>query len=1143
MHLDLDIVVFALFLLINLFIGLNTTSRISTLRQYAVGSKGFTIPGIAASIITISYGGGVFYNPLNASFLLILTGSAISCFIIGNLLSHRLGLFLNNCSIAEAMGQLHGKHVRKIVAICGILNSAGATAIHLKALSMAISWLFEIDEVYSLCMAATFVVFSVGAGGVQSLTLVSIVRCATFVICLPTIAWILWKQLIGQHNADQLRLALTIKDSWHSLTSMNGSTSFCIFAAFAIPTFYPAQVQRILIAENATQIRSSFNYAGIFSLSINLFLLWIALLLNKTFGSLIISDIPSNIFQTYTGLKGLFVIGIAALTVSTASANLHASTVLIVNDLQDTFKSNKTPPMNIMQVRSYTAIVGLISTLLALCIHSPFQLLLLTNILFKPIVSIPLLISLMGFHIHRYAILIGMAITTGSMIYWGIFISRLDVTSLLPGMLINLLSICSAQLFLNRYTSKLDAESDYSFSATNLYPEATTKFTPLWTRFSEYLLPKIKSFNLLSYLQKQLPKNSSYYVLFSFYITVTGYCSFYTFSSNAIWGLKLEEMVLFPSLFVATFFLVYASVTPKPYSRKIISIAWELSNLYFFFLVGSCMLILSKFSHLQAIIFMVNISLSILVSSFTIILFRLIVTAIVIRKVLPYLGDSLELIDAFLNLNISVVYVILMLFIFLGGLLYHKENLRKLFLTIQELRSEQEEQNARQFFRKQQIEALAYESSYVLTQLHCQLLRLLKPENNALILPIQDQTSRLKKYFDGIFTHLKHNLYLATNWISTDQLLEECFDSIKISNIYHSPYVIINTEHLYIQCDIERIKTLIINSLHSCKLHENGDNNKRKDIYIYINDTQLGYRLTLLQGKIQKVCAISFMITTATQRPNILPIYKVIEMADVQVLNKAKEKEKIDAENQHIINAHYGYCEITHSDSEITHLYVIPINVQKITKAFAALSPVVYTQSVQLDPISIEEESIFLQKIKQIKNIDFENIKDVLELIKIYYTTQRRKTGELFYLHPMAVASILLDITQNSDLIIAGLSHDVVKNTPLTEAGLSTLLGEHITEIIITAELLEKKLPFEKDAYPTYIQSIVINDKNHPAILLRLADALHNAKTIHGHNIEKQVEKAMLVQKFYIPLAERMHLPGIASELNRYAAKVLDAVY
>lgn len=1142
MHLDLDIVVFALFLLINLFIGLNATSRISTLRQYAVGSKGFTMAGIAASIITISYGGGVFYNPLNAHFLMILTGSAISCFIIANLLSHRLGLFLNNCSIAEAMGQLYGTRVRKVVAICGILNSAGATAIHLKALSMAISWLFEIDEVYSLCMAATFVVFSVGTGGIQSLTLVSIVRCATFVICLPTIAWILWKQLASQYNADQLQLALAIKDSWSSWTNMSGSTGFCVLAAFAIPTLYPAQVQRILIAENATQIRRSFNYAGLFSLSINLFLLWIALLLNKTFGSLIISDIPSTIFQAYTGLKGLFVIGIAALTVSTASANLHAATVLIINDLQGAFKPDKAPPMNAMQVRSYTAIVGLLSTLLALCIHSPLQLLLLTNILFKPIVSIPLLVSLLGFHVHRYAILIGMAITTCSMIYWRIFVAYLDVTSLLPGMLINLLSICVAQLFLNRHTSKLDSESKNSFPATNLSQEAADKFTPLWTQFSEYLLPKIKSFNLLGYLQKQLPKNSAYYVLFSFYITVTGYCSFYTFSSNAIWGFKLEEMVLFPSLFVATFFLVYASIAPKPYSRKVISIAWELSNLYFFFLVGGCMLVLSKFSHLQAIIFIVNISLSILVSSFTIILFRIIVTAIVIWKLLPYLGGSLELIDAFLNLNISVVYVILMLFIFLGGLLYHKENLRKLFLTIQELRSEQEEQNARQFFRKQQIEALAYESSYVLTQLHCQLLRLLKPENNELILPIQDQTSRLKKYFDGIFTHLKHNLYLATNWISTDQLLEECFDSIKISNIYHSPYVIINTEHIYIQCDIERIKTLIINSLHSCKLHENADN-KRKDIYIYINDAQLGYRLTLLQGKIQKVCAISFMITTATQRPIILPIYKVVEMADVQVLNKEKEKEKIDAENHHIVNAHYGYCEITYSESEITHLYVIPINVQKITKAFAALSPVVYTQSLQLDPISMEEESIFLQKIKQTKDIDFDTIKDVLELIKIYYTTQRRKTGELSYLHPMAVASILLDITQKSDFIIAGLSHDVVKNTPLTEAGLSTLLGEHITEIVVAAELLENKLPFEKDAYPAYIQSIIINEKNHPAIFLRLADALHNAKTIHGHNIEKQIEKAVLVQKFYIPLAEQMNLTGIASELNIHASKVLDTVY
>jgi (p)ppGpp synthase/HD superfamily hydrolase len=213
--------------------------------------------------------------------------------------------------------------------------------------------------------------------------------------------------------------------------------------------------------------------------------------------------------------------------------------------------------------------------------------------------------------------------------------------------------------------------------------------------------------------------------------------------------------------------------------------------------------------------------------------------------------------------------------------------------------------------------------------------------------------------------------------------------------------------------------------------------------------------------------------------------------------------------------------------------------VQQVTKAFATFSPVVYTQSVELDPISMEEESIFFAKVKEKKWLDVYVIQNILQLIKVYYTTQRRKTGELFYLHPISVASILLDITEDPDLIIAGLTHDVVQNTPLTQAGLSTIVGDHITQITFAAELLEKDLPPQKSDYPVYIQSI-INHNNQNVILLRLADTLHNARTIYGHSPEKQTEKAKLIQRFYLPLAEQMYLTKIANELRLHISKVLD---
>lgn len=169
------------------------------------------------------------------------------------------------------MGKLYGHSIRKIVAICGVLHSATVTAIQLKLLSMAISWFFDIQANYSLFIAALFITFGVGSNNLPSVTLVRVVRCTAFGILLPIIAWTLWKGMVSQYNGDQTQLALAIKRCWNGLIHAHVTPLDYIvyFTVFAIPAFYPAQVERMVLSKNATQIKRSSNGAGFFSLSIN----------------------------------------------------------------------------------------------------------------------------------------------------------------------------------------------------------------------------------------------------------------------------------------------------------------------------------------------------------------------------------------------------------------------------------------------------------------------------------------------------------------------------------------------------------------------------------------------------------------------------------------------------------------------------------------------------------------------------------------------------------------------------------------------------------------------------------------------------------------------------------------------------------
>ncbi|WP_165393846.1 hypothetical protein, partial [Cardinium endosymbiont of Bemisia tabaci] len=698
--------IFLLFLLVNLFVG------IRSIRRPRIQHTQSTTPNIIGAILAITYGGEVLCNPLNIDDLLRLAGNTISYFIIGNLLANRLYLFLSNGSLAETMGKLYGHLIRKIVAICGILHSVAVAAIQFKLLSIVICWFFSIQGNYSLIIAALLITFSVGSNNIQSLTLVRVVRCTTFGILLPMMAWTVWKHMVSQHHANQMHLALTIKRSWNSLMDLhtNPLDYIAYFTVFAIPAFYPAQVDRIVLSKNATQIKHSFNGAGFFSLSINLLLLWVALLVQKDTCNLMLSAVSCGTFTTYMELKPLFMLGVTALTISTAGAHLHAATGLMANDLPNLFRWIKQPVL-------YQVIVGVMATLLSL--YAKDQVIWMAIMLFKTVISVPLLLSLIGIFFHPDAVLIGMLTGGLTTIAWYCFESNLAMHGVLSAIGMNLLSSIAIQMVKGKQLSK----PYYNILAQTI----VSNIPPLWKQCSKYVLKNIKQFNLWDYLQKQLPKDPLPYILFSFYILLTGYGSFYTFSSNPEWYSTLESFVLIPSLFVVTFFLVYLSITPQPYIHKIASVVWPLSHIYFFFLVGTGMAILTKFAHIHNIIFMINLALAMFITPTIVVWFGYMISAMMAWIMFHYMSNN-TFIAYFLDFNIGIAYGVFMVFLLIGGFLYHNKGLDKLLSIIQALTCEKEEQNAKQLFNKQQIEALAYESNCIMSQLNNKLTRLEKPE-------------------------------------------------------------------------------------------------------------------------------------------------------------------------------------------------------------------------------------------------------------------------------------------------------------------------------------------------------------------------------------------------------------------------------
>lgn len=148
---------------------------------------------------------------------------------------------------------------------------------------------------------------------------------------------------------------------------------------------------------------------------------------------------------------------------------------------------------------------------------------------------------------------------------------------------------------------------------------------------------------------------------------------------------------------------------------------------------------------------------------------------------------------------------------------------------------------------------------------------------------------------------------------------------------------------------------------------------------------------------------------------------------------------------------------------------------------------------------------------------------------------QKRKSGEDYIIHPICVAIILANLHMDADTLAAGLLHDVVEDTDYTIETLKNEFSEHIALLVEgVTKLTELNLvndKVEKQAENLRHMFIAMS-KDIRVIIIKLADRLHNLKTLEYQTKEKQQEKALETIEIYSPLAGRLGISRIKSEMD-----------
>ncbi len=185
-----------------------------------------------------------------------------------------------------------------------------------------------------------------------------------------------------------------------------------------------------------------------------------------------------------------------------------------------------------------------------------------------------------------------------------------------------------------------------------------------------------------------------------------------------------------------------------------------------------------------------------------------------------------------------------------------------------------------------------------------------------------------------------------------------------------------------------------------------------------------------------------------------------------------------------------------------------------------------------------------INKLDYLKEDDVEDIKKAVEYIIQKHEGQFRKSGEPYYYHPIEAAKILADMHLDKTSIIAALLHDVVEDTDTTLEEIEEKFGKQVALIVNgVTKIGQYHFSSKEIAKAENFRKMIISMSDDIRVLIvKLADRLHNIRTLEHLNPEKQKRIAKETLEIYAPLAARLGLWKIKSELEDTSFKYLDPV-
>ena len=607
MNFDIDNSIIIGFLIITFITGIKHARGITTFKEYALGGRNFSTGAIVATVIATWIGGGSFFTILSRTytdglyFVIAISGMFLSFSIFAFFLIPRMGEFLGLNSIAESMGSLYGQNVRIITAIAGIISSIGFIAVQFKVFGSLFSYFLGFSSTEAILITAMLVTTYSAFGGIKSVTFTDIIQIFTFGISIPIIGIMIW----NQSYYDGFSFANSLADPKFNFSKVLdlGNPRFLqmipLILYFSLPSLQPDIYQRVLIGRNLQQLKRVFLITACSLLVIILLLAWIPFLIFNVDSNIEPNQLLGYIFDnyTYTGLKGLLVAGIVAMAMSSADSYINSSAVLFSNDICTPLNFGKNKKLLLSKLFAF--FLGILGVVLALSEQDLLSIILTTNSFYMPIVTVPLMFSILGFRSSTKSVLIGMGAGFITVVTWKLL--GIDANCIVFAMFVNLIFLMGSHYLLKQKGGWVGIKDKAAFD--NLKQEEIN--------YKKERTRRLRNISIIGYCKKHFPSNDLSYVGLGIYIMVYTIATMYSTraelrSVNSQMILAFYQIMLVSGTLLFVYPIWPRSINPDK-KQTFAQVVWPIVIAYTLIFFSGFFLLVSEFNTVQFSMFTMNL--------------------------------------------------------------------------------------------------------------------------------------------------------------------------------------------------------------------------------------------------------------------------------------------------------------------------------------------------------------------------------------------------------------------------------------------------------------------------------------------------------------------------------------------------------